>query len=79
MRPFSVGYTLSGGGVPFITQSRKCTRSALTVCTCGTGLAGSTPVPKLLPGQFGPVAGSPTPGRLVSKPPTPPPWLELAM
>ena len=34
-----------------MTQLRKCTRSALTVCVCGTGLAGRSAVPKLLPGQ----------------------------
>ena len=43
--------------MPFITQSRKCARIAFTVCTCGIGFAGSTPTPKLLPGQFGPVFG----------------------
>ena len=43
------------------------------------GLAGSTPVPKLLPGQPCPLAGRPTPGRLLSKPPAPPPCEELAM
>jgi len=39
--------------VPCITQFLKCTRSALTVCACGTGLAFNKPVPKLLPGQPG--------------------------
>ncbi len=46
---------------------------------CGIGLAGRIPAPKLLPGQVGWLADRPTPGRLLSKPPAPPPWVELAM
>src|SRR5215467_7407239 len=69
----SVGQTLGGGGVPFITQLRKCARIALTVCVCGTGLAGKTALPQLFPGHAGPTGGRPTPGRLVLNPPTPPP------
>ena len=76
---FKRGQMLSGGLVLDITQLRKCTRKALTTWVCGTGLAGSTPVPKLLPGQFAPTVGSATPGRLVPKPPAPPPCDELAM
>ena len=34
-----------------MTQSRKCTVSALTVSVCGIGLAGSAPTPELLPGH----------------------------
>src|SRR5258708_18541965 len=69
---FILGQTLSGGGVPRITQLRKCARSAFTVCVCGTGLAGRTAVPKLLPGHPGPTGGNPDPGRLVVNPATPP-------
>src|SRR5689334_16567256 len=76
---FSLGHTLSGGGVPFITQLRKCARSAFTVCVCGTGFAGKTALPQLLPGQAGPTGGSPDPGRLVLNPPTPPPCVVLGM
>src|SRR5882672_356447 len=76
---FSLGQTLSGGGVPRITQLRKCARSALTVCVCGTGLAGKIAFPKLLPGQAGPTGGRPDPGRLVLNPPTPPPCVVLGM
>src|SRR5262245_34952981 len=74
-----VGQTLGGGGVPFITQLRKCWRIAFTVCVCGTGLAGKSALPQLLPGHAGPTGGSPAPGRLVLKPPTPPPWVVLGM
>src|SRR3974390_1969633 len=63
-----VGHTLGGGGVPFITQFLKCARSAFTVCVCGTGLAGKTALPQLLPGQAGPTGGRPAPGRLVLNP-----------
>src|SRR5215831_7598895 len=75
----SVGHTLAGGGVPFITQLRKCCRIALTVCVCGTGLAGKIALPQLFPGHAGPIGGSPTPGRLVLNPPTPPPCVVLGM
>ncbi len=34
-----------GGSTPFITQSRKCTRRALTVSRCGSGLAGKRSLP----------------------------------
>src|SRR5262245_7409281 len=68
-----VGQTLGGGGASFITQLRKCARIAFTVCVCGTGFAGKTALPKLLPGHAGPTGGSPAPGRLVLNPPTPPP------
>src|SRR5262245_26604074 len=76
---FILGQTLSGGGVPRITQLRKCCRSAFTVCVCGTGFAGKVALPKLLPGHAGPTGGSPTPGRLVLNPPTPPPCVVLGM
>jgi len=56
------GHTLAGGDVPFITQLRKCWRSALTVWMCGITFGASSPVPKLLPGQFG--GGSVPPARL---------------
>src|SRR5882672_5050755 len=74
-----VGQTLGGGGAPFITQFLKCWRIAFTVCVCGTGLAGKSALPQLFPGQAGPTGGRPTPGRLVLKPPTPPPWVVLGM
>src|SRR5262245_45338886 len=73
------GQTLAGGAVPFITQLLKCTRSAFTVCVCGTGLAGKTALPKLLPGHAGPTGGKPAPATLVLKPPTPPPCVVLGM
>src|SRR5437899_481436 len=76
---FILGQTLSGGGVSRITQLRKCARNAFTVCVCGTGLAGKTALPKLLPGHAGPTGGSPDPGRLVLNPPTPPPCVVLGM
>ena len=63
----------SGGGVLRMTQLRKCTVSALNVSVCGSGLAGSTPMPELLPGHSTGLSGRPAPGRLVSKPPAPPP------
>ena len=76
----SVGQRLGGGGVPFITQRRKCRRIALTVSVCDTGFGGSVAMPKWLPGQMGTTPSfSPTPGRLVSKPPAPPPCGVLAM
>ena len=34
--------------MPAVTHARKCARRALTVCVCGTGLAGSTPLPNTL-------------------------------
>ena len=37
------------------------------------GVAGKIPMPKLLPGQVVGVFARPTPGKLVSKPPAPPP------
>src|SRR5262249_60149741 len=69
----SVGHTLGGGGVPLITQLRKCARIAFTVCVCGTGLAGKIAFPQLFPGQAGADRGRPAPGRPVVDPPTPPP------
>src|SRR5262245_1330837 len=75
----SVGHTLGGGGVPFITQLRKCARIAFTVCVWGTGLAGKIALPQLFPGQAGPIGGKPAPGRLVLNPPTPPPCVVLGM
>ncbi len=60
---------------PFITQSRKWTRMALTVSVCGTGLARSVPCPQLLPGQL--TTG--VRGGFGSKPPRPPPWVVLGM
>src|SRR5258706_11531332 len=40
-RPYITGtYSYYGGGVPCITQLRKCTRRAFCVSVCGTGLAG---------------------------------------
>src|SRR5260221_10771921 len=74
---FILGQTLSGGGVPRITQLRKCARSAFTVCVCGTGLAGKKGVPEMLPRHPGPPGGNPEPGKLGLKSPTPPPCVGL--
>ena len=41
----SFGQRLGGGSTFFITQLRKCTRSALTVSVCATGFGASAPVP----------------------------------
>ena len=47
------GIALGGGAMSFITQSRKCTRMALTVWVCGIGLAANTPLPHSVPGHMG--------------------------
>src|SRR5262249_61333048 len=69
----SVGHTLAGGGVPFITQLRKCARIAFTVCVCGTGLAGKTPLSAFFPGPGAEARGEATPGAVgVNSPPLAP-------
>jgi hypothetical protein len=55
-----------------ITQLRKWKLSALNVSVCGIGFAASSARPELLPGHaIGLLI--PALGRLVSKPPAPPP------
>ena len=67
-------FTLLGGGVLFMTQSRKAGRSRLARWFAGTGLALSVPVPQLLPGQPTTLAG----GFSLNWPP-PPPWVVLGI
>src|SRR5258706_5730277 len=77
--PRSVGYMLAGGVTPFITQLRKCTRIAFTVCACGSGFAARMPVPKLLPGQPGPAPVDPMRLALIGLATLEPPCVVLAM
>src|SRR5213594_3509538 len=70
--PCLSGHRLGGGGVPFITQSRKAARIRLTSPVAGTGLASSVPRPQLLPGQLTGALG----GCCVVVP-LPPPCVEL--
>src|SRR2546425_3987763 len=70
---FSVGHWLGGGGVSFITQSRRATRTRFTSPVDGTGLALNVPLPQLLPRQGSEPAAA---GASVVSP-LPPPWVEL--
>ena len=55
LAPRICGQTLSGGSIPFVTQSRSATRIRFVSSVEGTGLTGIVPVPQLFPGQFAPV------------------------
>jgi hypothetical protein len=66
--PRSRGHTLGGGAMSCMSQLRKWYSIALRVSVCGTGLSGSTAVPKPTLGQ------SETPsGGATLKLPSPPP------
>src|SRR6266853_533980 len=77
LAPSINGQRLGGGGVPFITHSRKATRIRLTSELAGTGFALSVPVPQLFPGQLAPVAGRASLKPLSVASRLPPPCVEL--
>ena len=77
LAPCINGQRLAGGGVSFITHSRKATRIRLTSELAGTGFALSVPVPQLFPGQLAPVAGRASLKPLSVASRLPPPCVEL--